>query len=48
MISFLLGAMFSVAFFPVWQMEVFFVPAGIIVAVMIHDVLRFRPNKAAI
>ena len=42
MCSFLLGAMFSVAFFPAWQTEVFFFPAGIIVGVMLHDVLRFR------
>lgn len=42
MVSFLMGAMFSVAFFPGWQTEVFFFPAGIIIAVMIHDALRFR------
>lgn len=45
MVSFLLGAMFSVAFFPTWQTEVFFFPAGIIIAVMLHDILRFRPRK---
>jgi uncharacterized membrane protein YoaK (UPF0700 family) len=42
MVSFLAGAMFSVAFFPTWQTEVFFFPAGIIFAVMVHDVLRFK------
>ncbi|HMX40577.1 MAG TPA: DUF1275 family protein [Saprospiraceae bacterium] len=41
MSSFLMGAMFSVGVFPEWQQQIFFVPAGIIVAVMLHDVLRF-------
>lgn len=39
--SFLTGAMFSVAFFPGMQTSIFFFPAGIIAAVMLHDVLRF-------
>ena len=41
MCSFLMGAMFSVAIFPGWQTKIFFFPAGIIVAVMVHDLLRF-------
>jgi uncharacterized membrane protein YoaK (UPF0700 family) len=45
MVSFLLGAMFSVAFFPLMQTKVFFVPAGIIAAVMVHDIWRFKPSK---
>jgi uncharacterized membrane protein YoaK (UPF0700 family) len=41
MFSFLLGAMFSVALFPRLGTQVFFVPAGIIVAVILHDLWRF-------
>lgn len=41
MSSFLMGAMFSVGMFPDWRQQIFYVPAGIIVAVMLHDVLRF-------
>lgn len=43
MISFLLGALFSVAFFPQWQNRIFFFPAIIILLVMLHDVWQFRP-----
>ncbi len=41
MSSFLMGAMFSVAVFPELQTKIFFFPAGIIVGVIIHDILRF-------
>lgn len=41
MCSFLLGALFSVAIFPQLQMKVYYVPAGIIGAVVLHDLLRF-------
>jgi uncharacterized membrane protein YoaK (UPF0700 family) len=41
MCSFLTGALFSVGIFPSLQQQIFYVPAGIIVAVMLHDVLRF-------
>ena len=41
MTSFLLGALFSVALFPTLQTQIFFYPAGIILAVMAHDVWRF-------
>lgn len=41
MVSFLLGAMFSVAMFPVWQTQLFFAPTAIIVGVMLHDIVRF-------
>lgn len=41
MSSFLTGAMFSVGIFPILQQQIFYVPAGIIVAVMLHDVVRF-------
>jgi uncharacterized membrane protein YoaK (UPF0700 family) len=41
MVSFLMGAMFSVAVFPGLKTAIFFFPAGIIVAVMLHDILRF-------
>ncbi len=41
MVSFLLGAMFSVAMFPSLHTHIFFFPAGIIVAIMAHDVWRF-------
>jgi uncharacterized membrane protein YoaK (UPF0700 family) len=41
MVSFLLGAMFSVAVFPALQTQIFFFPAGIIAALMLHDVWRF-------
>jgi uncharacterized membrane protein YoaK (UPF0700 family) len=41
MCSFLLGAMFSVAMFPALQTKIFFVPAGIIAGVIVHDIFRF-------
>lgn len=41
MCSFILGAMFSVAFFPQLQTKIFFVPAGIIAGVIVHDIFRF-------
>lgn len=41
MCSFLLGALFSVAVFPSLQMQIFFFPAGIIAAVIVHDIWRF-------
>ena len=41
MTSFLLGALFSVALFPTLQTQIFFYPAGIILAVMAHDLWRF-------
>jgi|GEM_PF-466276 len=41
MTSFLLGALFSVALFPMLKTHIFFYPAGIILAVMAHDVWRF-------
>ncbi len=41
MCSFLTGAMFSVAVFPALQTKIFFVPAGIIAGVIVHDVFRF-------
>ncbi|MBX2891248.1 MAG: DUF1275 domain-containing protein [Saprospiraceae bacterium] len=45
MVSFLTGAMFSVGVFPRLHTEVFFVPAGIIIGVMIHDLWRFKPKS---
>lgn len=42
MVSFLLGAMFSVGIFPKLNTQIFFVPAGIILTVMIYDVWRFK------
>ncbi|MCW5922605.1 MAG: DUF1275 domain-containing protein [Saprospiraceae bacterium] len=45
MVSFLAGAMFSVGVFPRLHTEVFFVPAGIIIGVMIHDLWRFKPKS---
>lgn len=41
MCSFIGGAMFSVAFFPLMGTQVFFVPSAIVAAVMVHDVWRF-------
>lgn len=41
MCSFLLGALLSVAIFPQLQMKIFFVPAGIIAVVILHDLIRF-------
>jgi uncharacterized membrane protein YoaK (UPF0700 family) len=41
MVSFLMGAMFSVAVFPSLHTAIFFFPAGIIIAVMLHDIVRF-------
>ncbi len=41
MSSFLLGAMFSVALFPVWHTGIFYVPSSILVGIMVHDVIRF-------
>jgi uncharacterized membrane protein YoaK (UPF0700 family) len=41
MVSFLLGAMFSVAMFPTWNTAIFYFPAAIIVGVMVHDIVRF-------
>jgi len=41
MSSFLTGAMFSVGVFPDLQQQIFYVPAGIIAALMLHDVIRF-------
>ena len=40
--SFLLGAMFSVGVFPRMHTHIFYIPAGIIVAIMIYDTWRFR------
>ena len=42
MVSFLLGAMFSVGVFPRMHTHIFYIPAGIIVAIMIYDTWRFR------
>jgi uncharacterized membrane protein YoaK (UPF0700 family) len=41
MSSFLLGAFFSVAMFPKVGTQVFFFPAGIIAAIIAHDLWRF-------
>lgn len=41
MLSFIAGAMLSVALFPVWQMQVFALPAAIVVVVVMHDLMRF-------
>ncbi len=41
MCSFLTGALFSVGIFPALQQQIFYVPAGIIAALMLHDVVRF-------
>lgn len=41
MCSFLMGAMFSVAIFPAIQTQIFFIPAGIIAGVIVHDIWRF-------
>lgn len=41
MSSFIVGAMVSVALFPQWHVRVFFIPACVILAVMLHDVQRF-------
>jgi len=41
MSSFLLGAVFSVGIFPMLQQQIFYVPAGIIALLMLHDVIRF-------
>jgi uncharacterized membrane protein YoaK (UPF0700 family) len=45
MFSFLGGAMFSVGVFPRLHTEVIFVPAGIIIGVMVHDIWRFKPTE---
>jgi uncharacterized membrane protein YoaK (UPF0700 family) len=41
MVSFLFGAMCSVALFPTWGTGIFYFPAGIITVVIIHDIVRF-------
>ncbi len=41
MVSFLLGALCSVAFFPILGTQVFFMPAGILCVLIVHDILRF-------
>lgn len=41
MVSFLMGAMFSVAMFPIWKTQLFLLPMTIIIGIMLHDVLRF-------
>lgn len=41
MCSFVMGAMFSVAIFPSLQTQIFFFPAGIMVLLMLHDIIRF-------
>jgi uncharacterized membrane protein YoaK (UPF0700 family) len=41
MSSFLIGAMFSVAVFPMLQTKIFYFPAGIIAGLMLHDYWRF-------
>jgi uncharacterized membrane protein YoaK (UPF0700 family) len=42
MSSFIVGAMVSVALFPIWQIKVFFIPAFVIMALMMHDIRRFE------
>jgi uncharacterized membrane protein YoaK (UPF0700 family) len=42
MCSFIGGAMFSVGVFPALQTRIFHIPAGIILAVMLHDALSKR------
>jgi len=42
MCSFIIGAMVSVALFPLWHIKVFYIPANVILAVMLHDVRRFE------
>ena len=44
--SFLGGAMFSVGLFPSLQTRIFFVPAGLITGVMLHDIRRFKKSDA--
>lgn len=41
MVSFLLGALCSVALFPTWRTTIFYFPAGIIMLVILHDIIRF-------
>lgn len=41
MLSFVAGAMISVALFPLWQLHVFLIPAAIVLVVVVHDLLRF-------
>ncbi len=41
MVSFLGGAMLSVAVFPALQTKIFYIPSAIIVGVIIHDIWRF-------
>lgn len=41
MLSFIVGAMASVAMFPLWHLHVFLIPAGIVAIVMVHDLVRF-------
>lgn len=41
MLSFIIGAMISVALFPLWQLHVFLIPAAIVLVVVLHDLLRF-------
>jgi uncharacterized membrane protein YoaK (UPF0700 family) len=41
MVSFLGGAMFSVAMFPQLQTKIFYIPSAIIAGVIVHDVWRF-------
>jgi uncharacterized membrane protein YoaK (UPF0700 family) len=44
MCSFLGGALFSVAFFPIWQQRIFYMPACIILLVVVHDIVRFSSS----
>ncbi|MDX2134391.1 MAG: YoaK family protein [Saprospiraceae bacterium] len=41
MLSFVAGAMLSVALFPQWRLQVFLIPAAIVMVVVIHDLVRF-------
>jgi uncharacterized membrane protein YoaK (UPF0700 family) len=46
MISFVFGAMLSVGLFPSLHTKIFFIPAGIIIAVMVYDIWRFKEADA--
>ncbi len=41
MVSFLMGAMMSVALFPILHTKVFLLPAGIITFIILHDIIWF-------
>lgn len=41
MCSFLMGALCSVAIFPILHTQIFFIPAFIITGLIIHDIVRF-------